>query len=340
MVHIKLPYIQRLRDRHGVIRHYYRRPGRPRVTLPGEPGSSEFMAAYELALQGERQVQTVRFQPGSIGALIAAYYTSPGWAQLQPQTQRGYRRILDAFRETYGAGTVANLRSAHLVKVLDKYADRPEAGKRLLKLLRSVYRFAIARGLARHDPTQGVKVEARKSAGFRPWTDADIEAFKQYWPEGSRERLALYLLLYTGQRRSDVVRMGRQHIRDGVLTVTQQKTGAVLDIPVHPILKGELDRLLRTNLTFLMTAQGKPFSGPGFSNWFADSAKAAGLPAHSSPHGLRKAASRWLAEAGASAFEIAAITGHASLKEVERYTKSASQKRLAETAMARMRHKS
>jgi integrase len=85
-----------------------------------------------------------------------------------------------------------------------------------------------------------------------------------------------------------------------------------------------------------MTAQGRPFSGPGFSNWFAESAAKAGLPAHSSPHGLRKAASRWLAEAGATAFEIAAITGHASLKEVERYTKSASQKRLAATAMARM----
>ena len=339
MVQIKLPYIQRLKDRHGVLRHYFRRPGRPRVTLPGEPGSSEFMEAYQRALEAERQVQTVRFQPGSIGALIAAYYGSPSWAQLQPQTQHGYRRILDAFREIYGKGTVNNLTAAHLVKVLDKYADRPEAAKRLLKLLRNVYRFATARGLARFDPTQGVRLEARKSAGFRPWTDADIEAFEARWPSGSRERLALYLLLYTGQRRSDVVRMGRQHIRAGVLTVTQQKTGAVLEIPIHPTLSAELELQPKTNLTFLITAQGKPFSGPGFSNWFADSAKTAGLPPHSSPHGLRKAASRWLAEAGASAFEIAAITGHASLKEVERYTKSASQKRLAVTAMARIQNK-
>jgi len=336
MVQIRLPHIQRLRDRRGVVRHYYRRPGFPRVTLPGAPGSAEFLEAYQAAAESARQPQTVRFQPGSIGALIAAWYASPNWAQLQPQTQRVYRLLLDKFREAYGAGTVANLKTAHLVKILDKYADRPSQAARLLKLLRSVYRFALARGLVGSDPTVGIRLAPRKSAGFRPWTDADIETFEAHWPTGSRERLALYLLLFTGQRRSDVVRMGRQHVRVGVVTVVQQKTGTQLEIPVHPTLAAELELQPKTQLTFLMTAQGRPFSGPGFSNWFAESAAKAGLPKHSSPHGLRKAASRWLAEAGATAFEIAAITGHASLKEVERYTKSASQKRLAATAMARI----
>ncbi|MCE2945149.1 MAG: hypothetical protein LW828_10605, partial [Xanthomonadaceae bacterium] len=107
-------------------------------------------------------------------ALIGAWYASPAWAQLQPQTQRVYRLLLDRFRETYGAGTVANLKPAHLVKILDKYADRPSQAARLLKLLRAVYRFALARGLAASDPTVGIRLAPRKSAGFRPWTDADI----------------------------------------------------------------------------------------------------------------------------------------------------------------------
>jgi integrase len=213
-----------------------------------------------------------------------------------------------------------------------RLGDRPGAAKTLLKRLRSVCRFALERGLIRQDPTQGVSVAKRRSDGFRAWTDADIEKFEAKWPSGSRARLALCLLLYTGQRRGDAVRIGRQHVRDGVLHVRQQKTRTELAIPLHPTLKAELDRLPTNNLTFPMTAAGKPFSAVGFSNWFTDCARKAGLPDNSSPHGLRNAA-RWLAEAGCSALEIAAITGHASLKEVERYTKSAAQHRLAEAAI-------
>ena len=139
MVQIRLPHIQRLRDRRGVVRHYYRRPGFPRVTLPGAPGSAEFMEAYQAAAEAGRQPQTVRFQPGSIGALIGAWYASPAWAQLQPQTQRVYRLLLDKFREAYGAGTVANLKTAHLVKILDKYADRPSRDGRSAYLLSLIH---------------------------------------------------------------------------------------------------------------------------------------------------------------------------------------------------------
>jgi len=58
---------------------------------------------------------------------------------------------------------------------------------------------------------------------------------------------------------------------------------------------------------------------------------------HCSAHGLRKAAARRLAEAGCTAHEIAAITGHASLGELVRYTKAVDQRRLAEAAMTKTR---
>ena len=127
--------------------------------------------------------------------------------------------------------------------------------------------------------------------------------------------------------------MGRQHVWDGMLAVAQKKTGVRLAIPVHPLLQAEIDKWPKSDLIFLTTATGKPFSAVGFSNWFTACAKEAGLPDHSSPHGLRKAAARRLAEAGCLAMEVAAITGHASLKEVERYTKSTAQGRLARSAM-------
>jgi integrase len=81
--------------------------------------------------------------------------------------------------------------------------------------------------------------------------------------------------------------------------------------------------------TFLVTEYGKPFSEAGFGNWRCDEA---GLSDCSS-HGLRKAIARRMAEAGMSPHQIQAITGHTTLKEIERYTKAVRQKLIAEMAM-------
>ncbi|HKA64882.1 MAG TPA: tyrosine-type recombinase/integrase, partial [Methyloceanibacter sp.] len=193
--------------------------------------------------------------------------------------------------------------------------------------------FAVETGMIDADPTAGVKVKLRKSEGFRTWSEDDIAAFEARHPVGSRARLALALLLYTAQRRSDVVRMGRQHVRKGAIEVRQQKTGTTLSIPIHPELKAILDATPSEHLTFLTTKDGKPFSPAGLTNWFRECCNEAGLPKGTSAHGLRKAACRRLAEAGCSEKVIASISGHASMREVERYTKAADQKRMAEAGM-------
>src|SRR2546430_7321185 len=144
------------------------------------------------------------------------------------------------------------------------------------------------------------------------------------------------LLLYSGQRRGDVIRMGPQHVRSGVLYVKQEKTGAELAIPVHPELATVIASAPSGHLTFLTTRVGRPFEASTFSHWFRDQCDKAGLP-HCSAHGLRKAAARRLAEAGCTAHEIGAITGHASLTELVRYTRAADQRRLAEAAMTKTR---
>jgi integrase len=129
--------------------------------------------------------------------------------------------------------------------------------------------------------------------------------------------------------------MGHQHIKDGGICVRQQKTDREVWIPVHEALVPILAEA-SANLTFLLTDQGKPYTAAGFGNWFRDQCRAAGLHGCSA-HGLRKAAARRLAEAGCSTHEIAAITGHASLKEIARYTEAADRKRLAQSAMAKVR---
>jgi integrase len=127
--------------------------------------------------------------------------------------------------------------------------------------------------------------------------------------------------------------MGRQHLRNGAVDVRQRKTGTALSIPIHPHLQVVIDATPSDHLTFLVTAGGKPFTGEGFGNWFRKACADAGLPKGCSAHGLRKAACRRLAEAGCTVHQIAAISGHASLKEVARYTREVDQAAMAKSAI-------
>ncbi len=175
-----------------------------------------------------------------------------------------------------------------------------------------------------------------KTSGHPTWNEGHIALFEQKHPIGTRARLAFALLLYTGQRRSDIVRMGRQNLRDGVLALKQQKTRIPLRIPILPNLQSILDGTASEHLTFLTTKSGAPFTPAGFTNWFRKACDEAGLPRGISAHGLRKATCRRLAEAGCSAIEIAAISGHKSLSEVQRYIADADQLKMARKAAEAM----
>jgi integrase len=340
MAKVDLPYVQRFRDRYGKVRHYFRRAGSPRLALPGEPMSREFLAAYHTALakQEKRPVGADQTKPGTLGALLVEFYTSTEWANLKPVTQANYRNIYERFRADYGHNMVAALTKKNVQAMMAEKVATPGAARNFLKRLRGLLDFAVDRDYRDDNPAKAVKAPRTASGGFRAWTDEDIQRFTEHHPAGSRARLALLLLLYTGQRRSDVVTMGRQHVANGKIHVLQLKgkkdaARVRLAIPIHPELKAALDILPKDNLAFLVTVFGKPMTAAGFTQWFGEMAQAAGLPARSSPHGLRKASARRLAEAGCTAHQIAAITGHRSLDEVEHYTRSADQSRLAESAM-------
>ena len=334
MTRIRLPYIQKFRDRHGKVRHYFRKPGCSRISLPGLPGSAEFMDAYQLALEGAKPEVTSRTQTGTLHALIVAYYNSSEFKTLSSSTQRTYRGIIENFRKVHGDKRAVSLEGHHIRAILDAKASTPSAANNLLRMLRILMRFAVERGLRRDDPTSHIRKVRTNSTGFHSWSEDEIAQFVKFHKPGTRAHLALSLLLYTAQRRSDVIKMGWQHVRDGGIAVTQQKTKTPLQIPIHPQLQLALNAAERSNMTFLVTAYGKPFSAAGFTNWFRECVRESKLPDGCSPHGLRKAASRRLAEAGCSAHQIMAITGHKSLKEVIVYTAAANQEHLARTAMA------
>jgi integrase len=335
---LKLPaYVQAFVDRHGKARFYFRRTGFKQVPLPGLPWSPEFMAAYEQALAGQPPLVGVeRTIPGTLRALAVSYFASPAFRTTRPSTQYTYRNVIDRLCAEHGAKRVALLQRDHVVKLLGARANTPGTANALRRSLRALMQHAVEIGMRSDDPTRDVrKLPTGKGEGYHTWSEAEIEQFEHYHPVDSRARLAFALLLYTGQRRSDVVRMGRQHINDGAICARQVKTGREVWIPVHDSLAPIIAEA-SSNLTFLLTDQGKPYTAAGFGNWFRDQCRAAGLSGCSA-HGLRKAAARRLAEAGCSTHEIAAVTGHASLKEVARYTEAVDRRRLAASAMAKVR---
>jgi integrase len=335
-------YVHGYIDRHGKPRWYFRRRGFKKVPLPGLPWSPEFMAAYEQALAGQLfEIGSKRTKPGTMRALAVSYFNSMNFRSLRPSSQKVYRFLIDRFCEekgtngaAYGELPAATMRREHIVKLMAARAEKPDSANGLRKVLRAMMQHAVETGVRQDDPTRDVKAIKVKTTGIHSWTDDEIKQFESKYLVGTKERLAFALLLGTGQRVSDVVVMGRQHIRGDYIHVRQVKTGAELDIPIMPELAATLAETPTNNLTFVTTTFGKPFTANWFSDWFCGICKDAGLP-QCSAHGLRKAAARRLAEAGCTAHEIAAITGHASLREVTRYTKAVDQRRLAVSAIAK-----
>lgn len=338
MTKIRLPYIQEQRERSGKVNRYFRRRGCKLVPLPGLPGSAEFMAAYQAALaMAPLEIGASRTKPGTINALAVRYYASAEFTTLAPITKSTYRNRIERFRAEHGDKPVAGLKREHVRALIDARAATPSAANNFLAMVGLLMRFAVDLGWRDDDPTFRLKkVRLPSSSGWHSWTEPEIAQFEARHPLGSKARLALDLMLYTAQRRSDVIRMGPQHVEGDVIKFRQQKTGAELEIPILPELAASLTAtpVIGTG-TFLVTGFGKPFAPAGFGNWFREQCDAADLP-QCSAHGLRKAAARRLADAGCGNPEIKAVTGHRTEKEVGRYTRGADQKRNARSAYAKL----
>jgi integrase len=346
---IRLEFVQAFQAR-GKPFHYFRRGGQ-RVRLPGLPGSAEYMTAYAAALAGSGPVVGAsRSLPGSIAAWVAGFLGSDEFKAKPYNTRRTLKAPLERLREQHGEKRGAHV-NAEVVRAILAKLVKPHARRNWLKAIRALMVFAVAQGWRKDDPTLGIKKQkAPKTGGFKTWEEDDIALYRAKHPLGTLARLALELLLNVGQRRGDTVRMGRQHIRLAdvelrggrrrlpVIVVQQNKGGLArnaLKIPILPELQAALDATPLGNLTFLTSPRGKPFSADRFGQWFrgtCDEAGCFGLAAH----GLRKAMCVRLAHADCTAPQIAAISGHKSLQEVQRYIDAVQQERLGAVAMDKL----
>jgi integrase len=332
---MKLPkFTHHYINRHGNACFYLRRPGHKKVRLPGLPWSPEFMAAREAALKGEwikQDIGAKRTVAGTVNAAIISYYQCSAFTDGLAESSRKMRRaILERFREEHGDKRMALMHKKALQTILDKKS--PAAAANWRKALRGLIDHAIAHDMMAIDPLAGVKMVTVKSGGHHTWEAEECALFEAHHTLGTRERLAYELLLQVGHSRCDIVRMGRQHVRDGVLSLQRQKTKVAFDVTVMPMLQAAIDAMPQSDhLMFLVTAFGKPFTAAGFGNWFRDVCNAAGLPKRCTSHGLRKAAATRAADRGATTTQLMAWFGWKSSREAERYTMSADRKRASAT---------
>jgi integrase len=196
-----------------------------------------------------------------VNAAIVGYYSSGQFRKLRPVTKEGYRRILENFRAHHGDKRVALMERKHVKMLLDEKADKPEAARNLLRTLRVLLQHAVEMGMRIDNPALGIRLGRRKGDGYRTWTEQEIERFEACHSVGSKARLALALGIYSGQRRSDVVALGPRDIREGVLLVTQSKTGVRLSQVEHYTKQADQARLARTAVNLLKgesrTSSGK-----------------------------------------------------------------------------------
>ena len=235
------------------------------------------------------------------------------------------------------------LMTAEAIEVLrDRKLAYPEGANNRVKAIRAVFKWAVRKKgpegtpLVSHNPARDVPyLKSNNPAGYHTWTVEEVRRFEQRHAIGAKARLALALLLFTGQRRSDITRLGRQHVRDGKISFTQFKgrnrKPKRLVLPILPALQRTIDASPTGEMTFLVNDLGRPFTDAGFGNWFRDRCLEAGVPGRA--HGLRKAGATIAANNGATAHQLMAIFGWDTLKMAEAYTCAADQERLAESAM-------
>jgi integrase len=333
---IELRYLKSQRGRDGQARYwYFRRAGRA-WRLPGEPMSAEFMAAYQALLETTRPARpgSAGYPPKSFGALALDYFASPEFRDRKPSTQAMYRRVIEPLAEKGGQMPVAMIERHHVKRWRDAKSDTPGMANMVVKVLRLLLAYAVDNDYRQDNPA--LRLKTFKLGEHRAWTDAELAAYEARWAPGTMPRRAYALARYTGQRCGDVAAMTRAHRQAGRIRVVQQKTGTELWLAEHKALAAELARGEQGHMSLLTKADGSGFDGESLSPWFADAIEAAGLPDDCVMHGLRKVAARDLAEAGCSVHEIMSVTGHKSLAEVERYTKAASQRRLADAAILKL----
>lgn len=330
------PHLQKETSRHGNVVWYVRVGKGKRIRIKADYDTPEFKEAYLAALAGERPVPLQKAAKGTLEWLWMLYRQSSSWLDLSRATRRQRENIMSHVLKTAGKEALSSIHKGTIIAGRDRRAATPSQAKNFLSTMRGLFSWALDAGLVATDPTQGVKRPRKtKSQGFPPWADEEIVKFEKHWPRGTRQRVMFDIFLYTGLRRGDAARVGKQHLRNGAISIDTEKTGMRVTIPILPELQKTLDAGPTGDLAFIGNAlNGNPLTKETLGNFFREACVAAGID--KSAHGLRKAAATNAANRGATVSELEAIFGWAGGQMASLYTRSADRQALSTGAASKL----
>lgn len=352
-------------SRHGRICVYFRQVGLTgRVRVRSEPGTPAFFTEYAALLQGKvvlpRVAPTKSAQPRTWRWLCQQYFASGSFRSLAATGQRVRRRVIES---TYDEPISPNsaLRfgdcplhkfNAKAVRVLrDRkvlWSDDGEGGEvrrnleaanSRLKYLRGVLSFAKEEfpELVERNWARDVDYFKSPSEGFHTWSLEEVAKFERHHAVGSKARLVMALALFSGQRRGDIVRLGRCVERNGFLQFVQEKNRRTNPVrafvPIVPPLQRIIDSTPTGDLFYIVQENGRPYTKESLGNLFRAWCDQAGLP-HCSLHGLRKACVVRLILDGCTPHQIMSVTGHQTLKEIDRYARKFMREQAADEVLS------
>jgi integrase len=331
------PHLRREVTRHGNVVWYVRRDEGQRIRIRATFGTPDFDVEYQAALNATPRPVKGGTPAGSIAWLIERYQETTAWTKLSRASQRQRQNMLAQVIKAAGNRPFTDITKLSLEAARDRRTAAQ--GRKFLDVMRGLLRWAVKAGIANVDPTAGVaNPRAEKTAGFHVWSEDDVAVYEARWSIGTRQRVWLDVLLYTGLRRGDAVKLGRQHVRDGVATLKTEKTDTEVTLPILPVLSETLASGPCGDLAYIAGESGRPLTKESFGNLFRKACRAAGLE-NRSAHGLRKAAATRAANAGATVAQLEAIFGWSGGTMAALYTRAADRRRLAIDAMHKLENK-
>ncbi|WP_273721241.1 MULTISPECIES: tyrosine-type recombinase/integrase [unclassified Bartonella] len=336
------PYLLKEITRHGKIIWYVRIGHGKRIRIRGTYGTQEFVDNYKMAiaeLQGLilPKSKTGKLTEGSFAWLLKQYFNSSDWHSYAKATKRQKETILMKVCDSIGNIPYKAIEKKHIIAGVERRKETPAMARNFLKALNGLFNWAIEQGLLETNPTVGVKRPALNNKdGFAVWTEEDVEKYYQRWSHGTHERVWIDVLLYTGLRRGDVVRIGWKDVKDDIIHLRTEKSKFQTDVFL-PILP-ELAETLKTGPvgeeTFICGKEGKKLTKESFGVLFYNACIQAGIK--KSAHGLRKLAATRAANSGATVSQMKALFGWENDTMPSYYTKSADRKKLALDAIKKL----